>query len=294
REQANVRRTTSTIFFQPDLAKFIAQEDGKSLSDPGVSFLPQQPSVVYPIFREVFSRNPTRNDVNCMQTACALVLLPILKKELTHLTQARLLIQDVVIEQRELCDACVATPFGERAFCLNCGEEFCGDCSKGFQMSSGITSACISQQSTTSSHQLIPVSSFKKDLLCETIGKMSMMLEASFTPSKEKLSAEKSVEHPGRSDAPVLLRDDYGAFERVWSMGTPIVVNNIQLKGTSQWGPNYFSQRHGAQHVTIINCETGETRVVSLAQFMGSMGRLHIDGEIWKVKDWPPKEDFKD
>lgn len=67
-------------------------------------------------------------------------------------------------------------------------------------------------------------------------------------------------------------------------MGTPIVVKGIQLKGTSQWCPNYFSQRHGAQRVTIINCETGETRVISLAQFMATMGGLRIDGEIWKVK----------
>ncbi|KZP02820.1 hypothetical protein FIBSPDRAFT_668874, partial [Athelia psychrophila] len=84
------------------------------------------------------------------------------------------------------------------------------------------------------------------------------------------------------------------AFKQQWSTGTPVVVKGIQLKGTSQWGPNYFSQRHGAHRVTIINCETGETRVITVAEFMATMGRLQVDGEIWKLKDWPPKEDFGD
>lgn len=67
-------------------------------------------------------------------------------------------------------------------------------------------------------------------------------------------------------------------------MGKPIVVKGIQLKGTSQWGPNYFSLRHGVQRVTIINCETSEMRVISLAEFMATMGRPQVDGEIWKLK----------
>lgn len=67
-------------------------------------------------------------------------------------------------------------------------------------------------------------------------------------------------------------------------MGTPLVVEEIQLKGTSQWGPKYFSQRYGAHRVTTINCETGEIREIPLAEFMAIMGRPAVDGEIWKLK----------
>lgn len=41
--------------------------------------------------------------IHILQTACVPVLLPILKEELDHLKQAKLLIQDVEIAQRELC-----------------------------------------------------------------------------------------------------------------------------------------------------------------------------------------------
>lgn len=97
-------------------------------------------------------------------------------------------------------------------------------------------------------------------------------------------------------------------LEQLWPIGHPFVIRGSKIQGS--WGPDYWISRYRDQQVTLENCETGETKPSTVAEFLCSYGTEMSRAEIWKLKvfqvtvflvqltklslqDWPPRENFE-
>ena len=75
---------------------------------------------------------------------------------------------------------------------------------------------------------------------------------------------------------------DSSAFLHALGQGIPTVVTNVPMQG--RWDPKYFIDAYGKLPVTLVNCETGETKPAKVADFFN--GFLHPEERIgiWKLK----------
>jgi hypothetical protein len=71
-------------------------------------------------------------------------------------------------------------------------------------------------------------------------------------------------------------------FHAHWSRGIPVIVTNVVLQG--KWGPQYFVREHGETKITLVDCETEQTRNSTVAEFFGSFGQSEGRTKIEKCK----------
>jgi hypothetical protein len=71
-----------------------------------------------------------------------------------------------------------------------------------------------------------------------------------------------------------------------WSKGLPLVITDVLMQG--RWDPQYFIDNYGNKVVTLVNCETGETRQSKVGKFFNLFlhpeERIGIWAGIWKLK----------
>ncbi|KAH9918847.1 uncharacterized protein B0H18DRAFT_831699, partial [Fomitopsis serialis] len=76
----------------------------------------------------------------------------------------------------------------------------------------------------------------------------------------------------------------------------PVVVVDAQHKLQGYWSPSEFIEKHGAQKVTLTDCEapSPSPREVSstVSDFFQSLVEGRKGGNVWKLKDWPPSAKF--
>jgi hypothetical protein len=75
-------------------------------------------------------------------------------------------------------------------------------------------------------------------------------------------------------------------FMHEWSKGLPLVITDVLIQG--RWDPQYFIDNYGSKGVTLVNCETGETRPSKVRKFFNLFlrpeERTGIWAGIWKLK----------
>jgi hypothetical protein len=71
-------------------------------------------------------------------------------------------------------------------------------------------------------------------------------------------------------------------MECLWPEGYPLVLRGSKIQGN--WGPDYWILRYGHQNVTLENCETGETKASTVAEFLCTYGTESLRSETWKLK----------
>ncbi|KAI1784133.1 hypothetical protein LXA43DRAFT_902206 [Ganoderma leucocontextum] len=83
-------------------------------------------------------------------------------------------------------------------------------------------------------------------------------------------------------------------FLHLWAAGIPVVITKAKTDFQGHWDPGYFIKHHGKLSVTPIDCETGQERPrMPASQFFASLLKASDQQAILKLKDWPPKADFK-
>jgi len=75
-------------------------------------------------------------------------------------------------------------------------------------------------------------------------------------------------------------------FLHEWSKGLPLVITDLMIQGS--WDPQYFIDHFGWMPVTVVNCETGDTKPSTVKKFFSLF--LHPEDRtgpwagIWKLK----------
>ncbi|KAI1786191.1 hypothetical protein LXA43DRAFT_898466 [Ganoderma leucocontextum] len=83
-------------------------------------------------------------------------------------------------------------------------------------------------------------------------------------------------------------------FLRLWAAGIPVVLTETQKNFQGHWDPDYFIEHHGKLWVTPIDCETDRERPrMSASDFFALLLEGPDQQAVLKLKDWPPKTDFK-
>jgi hypothetical protein len=187
--------------------------------------------------------------------------------------------------------------------CSKCGRELCQDCVADMTVASNPATRVCSTASGIPHFQsdLRPVSRFQKDELSAAIDEMQLLVDQDpqsqiHSRNSEPHTAVEDMERmelglQSRSsdeyrdlDAPRFYTDTFNDLEflRHWSQGLPAVVGPIQYQG--HWGPEYFIERYGTESVTLEDCETGETKPTTVADFFQSLLITDRRTHIWKLK----------
>ncbi|KAF8632013.1 hypothetical protein AX17_004956 [Amanita inopinata Kibby_2008] len=82
-------------------------------------------------------------------------------------------------------------------------------------------------------------------------------------------------------------------FDKIWTVGEPFVVTNVQRKLKLKWTPEYFIEKYGKESCLIIECQSDTNKRVTVEQFFGRFGNYEDRRESWKLKDWPSSTEFK-
>ncbi|WWC61433.1 uncharacterized protein I303_104017 [Kwoniella dejecticola CBS 10117] len=87
---------------------------------------------------------------------------------------------------------------------------------------------------------------------------------------------------------------DNAVFDKIWSKGEPIVVDNVSRKLNLGWTPDDFIERFGEEKCYVVNCQTDAFKLTTVGQFFNKFKDFDERGEgILKLKDWPATDDFK-
>ncbi|KAJ6567358.1 Clavaminate synthase-like protein [Mycena vulgaris] len=82
-------------------------------------------------------------------------------------------------------------------------------------------------------------------------------------------------------------------FRPLWAQGDPLLVTDVAHKFQIDWSPEYFIKKYGAQSCLIIECQTDESKRITVAEFFTNFGQYDGRDQCWKLKDWPPSNDFE-
>jgi len=109
-------------------------------------------------------------------------------------------------------------------------------------------------------------------------------------PMAMKLARERSLQYHTYQEFE--MNDDI--FHSLWSRGETMVITGLLKKMKIEWTPKYFVKHYGSQKCVITDCDTNEEHHSTVAQFFRCFGRYsHRQPGVYKLKDWPPKADFK-
>ncbi|KAJ7712636.1 Clavaminate synthase-like protein, partial [Mycena metata] len=259
-------------------------------------------------WRDQWNTPLDESHINETQKTIAAALLPPLREELKDINSL-----PVIFKTREaaVCvtcaDTCLTSIFTGSWTCRFCGREACADCFQKIK-----TLSIDSEEShgfPASQHHARNfgrTTSFKREELRECITQMEHILS---TPSARALPLEttstlcQAPETTDFEDGAVpfhnILKLTNGSltkerFRRVWSWGKPFLVTDVGSQLTLPWTPTFFVEEYGGSECDIIECQTNETRPTNVADFFNTFGQYTDREGCWKLKDWPPANDFKE
>lgn len=170
------------------------------------------------------------------------------------------------------------------------------------------------------SNAFIPVSRFDKSHLKSTLDSMKLL---SLQPSKVMSAPNKCEElsefftrvlatFPNSDDHSIIRRipDPCGAlshpllvfppgfitderFPDLWGYGEPFVVGGCLEKSQLQWTPEYFQREYGEQPCLVMECQTQTEVESTVATFFQRFGVYEERAGCYKLRDWPPTQDFQ-
>ncbi|RPB25568.1 hypothetical protein L211DRAFT_836288 [Terfezia boudieri ATCC MYA-4762] len=276
-------------------------------------------TLIAPFFKAQLSREKTHEDVH-------LNLYNPSTTDVQWTQQARFLIRiQLSSETRSLCDLCATTIFLGSYLCGCCGREYCLGCYEEWE------SHLPPPKEPPRGVPLIVTCSKRRYHSRDTMvfttraapGEIDSLLsrvDAYTTP--EAISANLPPPHPTPISAePAPAVDDTLSFLPVpkihhenltqqhfsshWhhSRGIPLVVTGLRSRFTLPWSPAYFLTHHGHEPCLLNNCGSSnpESSTIegSVRDFFANFdsSQLLIKSKrlvpgSWKLKDWPPADDF--
>ncbi|ODQ50522.1 Clavaminate synthase-like protein [Saitoella complicata NRRL Y-17804] len=85
-----------------------------------------------------------------------------------------------------------------------------------------------------------------------------------------------------------------GEFQKLWRRGEPLVLSGCLERMEIQWTPEYFIEHYGGQNCHLVNCEQSQVIQATVKKFFENFEKGELYGHrTLKLKDWPPKADFK-
>ena len=96
--------------------------------------------------------------------------------------------------------------------------------------------------------------------------------------------------------------EDLTLFQEVWSHNQPVMVSGIdRMLEPGMWTPKWFEKKFGEDKHPVVDCRDNDKHEISLKKFWDgfeNMAKRTRDkanqANIWKLKDWPPGDDFRD
>ncbi|KAI8875634.1 hypothetical protein K501DRAFT_289279 [Backusella circina FSU 941] len=92
-------------------------------------------------------------------------------------------------------------------------------------------------------------------------------------------------------------------FQEIWQKKDPLLVENCLEKSCLSWNPKFFGEKYGDQEIEVIDSRDNSKHISTSKEFFDSYEseeklkeyckRLGTSRVI-KIKDWPPKDDFKE
>ena len=227
-------------------------------------------------------------------------------------------------ETRSLCDLCATTIFFGSYLCGCCGREYCLGCYEEWGPHSpppkGPPRRALIVTCSKRRYHSRDTMVFTTRAALGEIDSLLTRVDAYTTP--EAISANLPPPHPAPISAePAPAVDDTLSFLPVpkihhenltqqhfsshWhhSRGVPLVVTGLHSRFTLPWSPAYFLTRHGHEPCLLNNCGStnpeSSTIEGSVRDFFANFdsSRLLFKNKklppgSWKLKDWPPADDF--
>lgn len=83
-------------------------------------------------------------------------------------------------------------------------------------------------------------------------------------------------------------------FQSLWRDGATMVITGLLEKMEVSWTPAYFIENYGTQLCSITDCDSNMKRDSDVKTFFDKFGQYDTrEGEILKLKDWPPSADLR-
>ncbi|KAJ7243114.1 hypothetical protein B0H12DRAFT_1014187, partial [Mycena haematopus] len=245
--------------------------------------------------------------------ASNLALLPILRQEMANINAYEPVFRPQESEVRSTCDTCSTSIFSCSWVCLTCGREACPEC---FTKVNRLTEGSHEQTKEYLDHlQLEPTflacerSSFHKPSNFSAITRIrkfeleeaiSCMIPLVLYPDPPVSSGARgpvslSVEtHPPALQIPSYNMADLteDLFRELWAKGDPLLVTDATRNFKLRWDPKYFITHYGEEICDVVECQAGTTKHTTVKAFFRTFGKPHRDG-CFKLKDWPPQNDFQ-
>ncbi|KAJ3537342.1 hypothetical protein NM688_g6705 [Phlebia brevispora] len=136
------------------------------------------------------------------------------------------------------------------------------------------------------------ITRFNKNTLAETVVHMRQLID--------NIPFQFSCQEPPKDETivPRLVIGTHGLddFVSYLRSGTPVIIPNATQYLQGYWTPQDFIDKHGQERVTLIHCETGRQKSSTVGAYFQSLLDFEASdsSEIWKLKDWPPTETFKE
>ncbi|KAI8384472.1 uncharacterized protein BYT42DRAFT_562644 [Radiomyces spectabilis] len=237
-----------------------------------------------------------------------------------------------VLHMLHLCDFCAAAIFNIHWMCAVCGMDICPDCFH-LQWDSDkkyrSISRCTYRRIHTKGH-MIPVVKHTQEALSQLRNdaiamKMDdpLLTNASIpllcnepAPCEhdtniatiDSLSANNDnrmeTTEDDKNDVLVLPYQQMSStlFQQEWKKGKPVMIQQVDQKSQADWSPSYFINTYGNEKIDAIDCSTGIFEPSTVREYFEGFDdpskRASYDptsktSKTLKIKDWPPKDDFK-
>ncbi|KAI9316015.1 hypothetical protein BX666DRAFT_1860155 [Dichotomocladium elegans] len=92
-------------------------------------------------------------------------------------------------------------------------------------------------------------------------------------------------------------------FQEAWKTGRPVLVRNTMTESSQNlWSPRTFIKQYGNQQTEVIDCSNGTVKEIKVKEYFGGFENIKKRPDydpdtntapIYKIKDWPPKDDFE-
>lgn len=211
---------------------------------------------------------------------------------------------------RVVCSRCNTSIVNILRTCNACGYDLCPQCCMDVRLSQNDSSTCASK----SQNELhCPCKLDKSGDVCHSKLKLMRLQQLSkkcvstlFSPkldsawTKECTYNKEGVTSVCYISADFLRTSEgFAHFQLNWRRGCPFVIHNV--KGKMLWTPHLMKRaatekRKGEYTADVIDCSAHQVMEVSIeAFFNGYTGETTFEGNpMYKLKDWPTEEAFKD
>ncbi|BFZ64625.1 hypothetical protein YB2330_005775 [Saitoella coloradoensis] len=229
---------------------------------------------------------------------------------------------------RALCDACATTIFSGHCVCYVCGHEVCLGCwdewdetspslvapdavsptppstagngnqKAQVEVGNPMLDACR-HRTRHGKHHFVPYTRFAEGeirALMERASEWVALTQGAVwdneIPQHLRVRGETEESLPFVSERWDNVSE--GDFQKLWRRGEPLVLSGCLERMEIQWTPEYFIKYYGWQICHLVNCEKSQVIQATVEKFFENFenGELHGHRTL-KLKDWPPKADFK-